>query len=112
MAWSGYKYRNKKVEVDGIKYDSIKESARHQELKLLEKAGEIKNLQRQVKYVLIPAQKNGKKTVEQACTYIADFVYTENGQTVVEDTKGFKTREYIIKRKLMLYIHNIQIREI
>ena len=43
--------------------------------------------------MLIPAQKNGKKTVEQACTYIADFVYTENGQTVVEDTKGFKTRD-------------------
>jgi len=49
--------------------------------------------------------------VERACTYVADFSYTENGRRVVEDTKGMKTRDYIIKRKLMLYVHGIRIKE-
>ena len=79
---------------------------------LLERAGAIQNLQRQVKYQLIPSQKIAGKVVERACCYVADFVYEENGQTVVEDTKGFKTPEYIIKRKLMLWVHGIRIREV
>lgn len=100
------KYGNKKVTVDGIEFDSKKEANRYLQLKLLERAGEIQDLQLQVKFELIPKQKG-----ERACNYIADFVYTQNGETIVEDTKGFKTPEYIIKRKLMLERHGIRIKE-
>lgn len=79
---------------------------------LLERAGAIQHLRRQVKYELIPSQRIAGKVVERACSYVADFVYQQDGQTVVEDTKGFKTPEYIIKRKLMLWVHGIRIREI
>lgn len=106
------KYKNKKVFVDGHTFDSKKEAKRYYELRLLEKAGEITNLRMQVKFVLIPSQKIDGKVVERECAYKADFVYQENGQTVVEDTKGFKTKDYIIKRKMMLYIHGIRIKEI
>ena len=120
------KYYNKKCTVNGIIFDSRKEARRYQELLLLERAGVIKSLQRQVKYVLIPAQyesferygKNGqeltpgKKLIERECAYVADFVYVEDGKTVIEDTKGFKTKDFIIKRKLMLHIHGIRIREV
>lgn len=120
------KYYNKKCTVNGIIFDSRKEARRYQELLLLERAGVIKSLQRQVKYVLIPAQyesferygKNGqeltpgKKLIERECAYVADFVYEEDGKTVIEDTKGFKTKDFIIKRKLMLYTHGIRIREV
>lgn len=105
------KYRNKKAVVDGITFDSRKEARRYKELLLLERAGAITNLQMQVKYVLIPSQRIDGKVVERECAYKADFVYQENGETVVEDTKGFKTKDYIIKRKLMLYVHGIRIRE-
>ena len=117
------KYRNKKVTQNGITYDSRKEAQRHAVLKMLECAGKIQDLQTQVKFVLIPAQyefdtigvrggvKRGK-LLEREVSYIADFVYTENGNRVVEDTKGFKTPEYIIKRKLMLYLHGIRIKEV
>lgn len=106
------KYRNKKITIDGITFDSKKEANRWMELKLLERAGEISHLARQVKYELIPSQKIDGKVVERACSYVADFVYLENGKTVVEDTKGFKTPDYIIKRKLMLQVHGIHIREV
>ena len=106
------KYRNKKVEVDGMTFDSKKEARRYKELLLLEKAGAIQDLQTQVKYVLIPSQRIEGKVVERECAYKADFVYIENGETVVEDTKGFKTKDYIIKRKLMLKEYGIRIREI
>lgn len=106
------KYGNRKVIRDGITFDSAKEARRWSELLLLVRAGTIQNLRRQVKYELIPSQRISGKVVERACTYIADFVYEENGETVVEDTKGFKTPEYIIKRKLMLWRHGIRIREI
>lgn len=116
------KYGNKKVVRNGITYDSKKEADRHAVLKLLERSGRIKDLQRQVKFVLIPAQyepdtvgkrggvKRGK-LLERECSYIADFVYTENGNLVVEDTKGFRTADYKIKRKLMLSVHGIRIKE-
>lgn len=106
------KYGNRKVVRDGITFDSAKEARRWSELLLLQRAGAIQNLQRQVKYELIPSQRIAGKVVERACTYIADFVYKKNGQTVVEDTKGFKTPEYIIKRKLMLWRYGIRINEV
>lgn len=113
------KYHNRKVMTsDGNTHDSRKEAVRWEYLKRLESGGKIKDLKRQVEYILIPTQKetvNGKiKTVERAVTYIADFVYidTETNKTVVEDSKGYRTREYIIKRKLMRYILGITIREV
>ena len=107
------KYNNSKY--NG--YDSKKEAKRATELKLLEKAGEIRSLQEQIVYELIPAQYRvvgGKrKGIERAMKYIADFQYVDkSGNTVVEDTKGFRTEVYRIKKKLMLYIHDIQIKEV
>lgn len=106
------KYGAKKVTVNGITFDSKKEAKRYGELVLLERAGKITDLQRQVKFELIPSQRIDGKVVERACTYVADFVYIEDGKKVVEDTKGFKTKDYIIKRKLMLWVHGIQVKEI
>ncbi len=120
------KYGNKKITIDGKVFDSRKEARRYSELLLLQKAGAISELQLQVPFELIPAQyetierygkngqrlKDGKRCIEKAVIYRADFVYTENGKTVVEDTKGFKTKNYILKRKLMLYIHGIRIKEV
>lgn len=101
------KYGNiKTVTLDGIQHDSIKEAKRWWELKLLERAGEIQDLQRQVKYELLPKQ-DGERPVY----YIADFVYTENGKKVVEDVKGMRTKEYKLKRKMMLYFHGIKLKE-
>lgn len=105
------KYHNKKLTVDGQTFDSMKEYRRFRELRLLERAGQIAGLQRQVKFELIPAQRIDGKVVERACSYVADFVYTENGQQVVEDAKGMRTQEYRLKRKLMLWVHGIRIRE-
>ena len=131
MAWNYYgkpksnKYKNQKITVDGIEFDSIKEGQRWTELRILEKAGKIADLQRQVKYVLIPAQREPDrvgvrggvikgKLIERECSYVADFVYKglEKKELVVEDTKGFRTPEYIIKRKLMLYQYGIRIKEV
>ena len=107
------KYKAKKTEIDGIVFDSKKEAKRYQELILLERAGVISDLQRQVKFVLIPVQRINGKVVERECSYIADFVYKDKeGNTIVEDTKGVKTKDYIIKRKLMLWIHGIRIKEV
>jgi hypothetical protein len=108
------KYHNKKVVRDGETFDSVKEYHHWIELCLMEKAGLISDLQRQVKYVLIPSQKEGKKTIERECSYKADFVYTDNetGETVVEDVKGMRTEVYKIKRKLMLWVHHIKIVEV
>lgn len=117
------KYHAKKTVVDGITFDSKKEAERWQELKLLESAGEISDLQRQVEYILIPEQREpytiGKrggivkgKLIERKASYIADFVYKENGETVVEDAKGMRLPDYKLKRKMMLYLHGIRIREV
>lgn len=96
------KYGNKKVVIDGIAFDSKKEANRYNELKLLEAAGEIVGLEMQKRFELIPSQKATLlNTSERPVHYVADFVYTDSqGYTVVEDTKGFKTKDYIIKRKL------------
>lgn len=106
------KYHSKKAIVNGIEFDSRKEARRYSDLVLLERAGMITDLQRQVKFELIPSQRIDGKVVERSVTYVADFVYKQHGKTVVEDTKGFKTKDYIIKRKLMLYIHGIRVKEI
>ena len=101
------KYRNRKTVIDGITFDSKKEGQRYQELKLLQRAGKIRNLRMQVEFELIP-----KQAGERACKYKADFVYHLAGEMVVEDVKGKRTREYIIKRKLMLWRHGIKIVEV
>ena len=113
MSYNWTKYNNKKVTVNGQVFDSKKEARRYKELLLLEKAGVIKNLSRQVKFVLIPSQRDESgKVIERECSYKADFVYEEGEKTVVEDVKGFRTKEYIIKRKLMLWRYGIRIREV
>ncbi len=101
------KYHAVKTSFNGIVFDSKKEAHRYYELSILQAAGEISDLQRQVTYELIPKQDG-----ERPCTYKADFVYQENGKTVVEDVKGVRTDAYKIKRKLMLWVHGIKIREI
>ena len=106
------KYKSRKYSIDGVVFDSKKEANRWFELVLLQMAGQVTDLKRQVKYELIPSQRVDGKVAERACTYVADFVYKQNGKTVVEDTKGFKTKDYIIKRKLMLFIHGIRIVEV
>lgn len=101
------KYHAKKVEVGGILFDSKREAARWGELQILQRAGVISQLKRQVKFDLVPPLSG-----ERGVSYYADFTYLQNGKLVVEDAKGYKTPEYIIKRKLMLWIHHIKIREV
>lgn len=103
---------------------SVKEHTRAAQLRMWERAGVIADLREQVPYELVPAQygecgtdlrgKPVRPLLERAVRYVADFVYTDTatGRTVVEDTKGFRTPEYIIKRKLMLAVHGIRIREV
>ena len=108
------KYHNKKIQKDGETFDSVKEYRRWLELKQLEQQGEIFELRRQVKFELIPSQKIDGKVAERAVAYVADFVYldTYTGKTVVEDTKGVRTKDYIIKRKIMLWVHGIRVKEV
>lgn len=129
------KLNAQRVEFDGKLFGSKKEARRWAELKLLERSGLISDLQQQVPFELIPAQyetiptgeyyKKGEKKgqpkfkrvcIEKAVTYVADFVYIENGKKVVEDTKGCKDgityNYFVLKRKMMLYFHNIRIKEV
>lgn len=106
------KYGARKTNAFGITFDSQREANRYAELLILQRAGQIQNLELQKEFVLIPAQKINGKTAERAVLYRADFTYTENGNTVVEDVKGFRTKDYILKRKLMLWVHGIRIKEI
>lgn len=108
------KYGNRKTTVDGVTYDSAKEARRGAELRLMQRAGLIQDLARQVRYTLIPAQRRNGKVVERAATYTADFVYTQNGETVVEDVKSPATRTqvYKLKKKLMLWEYGIEVKEI
>lgn len=119
------KYHNRKVRTsDGIVHDSKREAIRWNELKLFQEAGRISELKRQMEFLLIPPQyeelppgkrskKHKRKLVERAVIYRADFVYHDkNGELVVEDVKGVRTRDYIIKRKLMLHVYGIRIREV
>ena len=109
----GQKYSNQRiVDKDGQKFDSKAEHKFWCHLLIRQKAREIFNLERQVTYELIPAQKRPDGGTERPCNYVADFVYTENGKTVVSDTKGPSTPVWIMKRKLMLFVHGIQVKEI
>lgn len=102
------KYNNRLTVVDGITFDSKKEAKRYRELKLLERGKEISELELQVSYELIPKQKG-----ERSVSYIADFRYKDrDGEVVVEDAKGVRTQVFIIKKKLMLWVHGIRIKEV
>lgn len=121
------KYGNKQVFYDGKLFDSKKELARYKELSFLERAGEITDLRMQVPFELLPPVyetyerygkngkrlKDGKRLIERGVTYKADFWYRDRqGRPVVEDTKGVRTKEYILKRKMMLNKYGIRIREL
>lgn len=110
------KYGNHKVSADGRIFDSKKEYRRYEELKLLLNSGVITDLETQVKYELVPSQKVNGKVKERAICYLADFVYkTKDGITIVEDVKSEitrKTPQYIIKRKLMLFLKGIEVKEV
>lgn len=107
------KYHNKKVTIDGIEFASQKESKTYLELKALRDAGEIDGFERQVTYTLVPAQYEGKKCVERAVTYIADFVVHHlDGEMTVIDAKGMRDQKYPIKRKLMRHVHGIAVHEV
>jgi len=102
------KYKNKKEIVDGLTFDSGKEARHYRHLRMLERAGEISDLQMQKKFELLPKQDG-----ERAVKYKADFCYKDReGKAVVEDVKGYKTKDYILKRKMMLYFHNVKIIEV
>lgn len=106
------KYHNKKVIIDGIKFDSKKESQYYLKLKMLEKTGKIRDLKIHVPFVLIEAFKLNNKTYRKM-KYIADFVYYgDKDKLHVVDTKGFKTKEYELKKKLMAWKYGIEIEEI
>ena len=99
------KYRNTKIMVDGIMFDSKAEGKRYMELKLLEKAKEIEDLELQPKFELQPKYKNNKGQTIRAITYKADFRYhiPNTGETIVEDVKGMETKEFKLKKKLLEY---------
>jgi hypothetical protein len=104
------KYRNRKTVIDNITFDSRKEAIRYTELKVLEAAGTISNLQRQTKFLLLPKQGN-----ERPVHYLADFTYQIDNKLICEDVKSPYTRKlplYILKRKLMKYFHQIEIQEV
>lgn len=105
------KYHNIKTTVDGITFDSKLEAKRWCELRLLEKAGEITGLRRQVVFCLQPSYKKNGKT-QRAINYIADFCYEENGHMIVEDTKGMRTKEYLLKKKIFEYKYPYTIKEV
>jgi hypothetical protein len=128
MKFKSKYYNIKTKSSDGIVFDSHKEARRWEQLLLLQKAGKIVELHRQVAYELIPAQyetyeryskkgdrlKDGQRLLERKVDYVADFVYTdaETGETIVEDAKGMRTKDYILKRKLLLAVHGIRIKEV
>ncbi|MFY2995884.1 DUF1064 domain-containing protein [Achromobacter xylosoxidans] len=106
------KYRNQKTTLDGIAFDSKREATRYSQLRLLERAGQIRDLSLQPKFTLVDSQRRADGKAERPVVYIADFMYFEGDTCVVEDAKGMKTPEYIIKRKLMLSRHGITVKEV
>ena len=118
------KYNAVKTEAHGKIFDSAHEAERYGELLILARAGEISDLKTQVKYVLVPAKREPDKTgprggikkgkvIEREIAYFADFVYkTKDGTEIVEDAKGCREKSYKLKRKLMLAVHGIKIKEV
>lgn len=104
---------NRAKTTDGIRHDSGKEGSRWSFLLLQERLGTIQDLKRQVRFTLIPSQydENGK-LLEREVSYVADFTYIKNDKLVVEDVKGYKTPDYILKRKMMLFLKDIKIKEV
>lgn len=120
---NGNKLHAEKVDMtmpDGtlMHFDSKREARRYMDLWLMQRSGEITNLRTQVKYELLPKQVHPDGKKERAIDYVADFVYEQGGETVVEDSKGFRDtssaayRVFVMKRKLMLYFHGITVREV
>ena len=130
---AGNKYGAKKITepITGFVFDSKKEYNRWCNLRLLERAGKISDLKRQVTFELIPTQREESTEVykagpqkglpkpgaviEKAVDYVADFTYYQDGEYIVEDTKGYKKgaayQLFVIKRKMMLSVHGIRIKE-
>ena len=124
------KYNNSKVTVDGIAFDSRREAKRYREISLMLQLGEIRNLELQKRFELIPAQweryerygkrgqrlKDGRRCVEKGVVYVADFVYEKDGKIVVEDAKGCRRGTaydvFVLKRKLMLHVYGIKVQEV
>lgn len=118
------KYHARKVNICGIEFDSKKEGMRWLLLKDMERNGEISNLQRQVPFELLPPiyrdevvhlktkDKIVKKLIQRPVKYLADFTYTKDGKQIVEDTKGLRLPDYVLKKKMMLALLNIEIIEI
>jgi hypothetical protein len=106
------KYKAKPCEIDGEKYRSKKEAKRHQELLLLQRAGQISGLVREAAYVLAPGIKiEGEKRKRPAIRYVADFVYEFGGKTIIEDAKGMQTPVYRLKKHLMAVMHGHHVKE-
>ena len=109
------KYRNRKINIDGIWFDSQREGRRYSELKMLQRGGYISDLRLQVPFELLPNQKNAEgKVIERKVRYIADFTYHDNvkNEDVVEDAKGCRTEVYRLKKKMLLDRYGIQIKEV
>lgn len=98
------KFRSRKTTIDGITFDSKAEARRYADLKLLERAGEIRDLKLQPGFELLPSFRDKSGTLHRSIKYVADFRYVEvqTGQTIVEDVKGMETREFKMKRKMLL----------
>ena len=106
------KYHNKKVIIDGIKFDSQKEGQYYLKLKMLEKAGKIRDLRLQVPFVVLETFKVDDRTYRKT-KYIADFTYFDDKDKLhVVDVKGFRTKEYELKKKLMVWKYGIEIEEV
>lgn len=108
------KYRNTPVVIGAEKYRSKREAARHQDLLLMQRAGHIAGLAREVPFVLAPGVKiTGENRARPALRYVLDFLYsTADGRTVAEDAKGMATPVYRVKKHLMATVHNIHVVEV
>lgn len=111
VLFSKVKYHNKKCEYKGLKFDSLKERNHYIVLEHLEKTGQIKELKLQVKFELQPSFKLNGKTI-RAINYIADFTYLKDNKLVVVDTKGFRTKDYLLKKKMFQYKYGMDIVEV
>lgn len=110
MGWRTNKYHAKKTVVDGMTFDSKREADRYLVLKNIEEDGDIEDLRRQVRYELVPAfDVDGRHY--RPVFYVADFVYVEDGKTVVEDVKGMRTDVYRLKSKLFAKRYGMSIKE-